>query len=287
MRFQLTCSTIPYVRDRLPFARALAGIAAAGFGYVSVMREHPDGPLFKPGATQSELDGLQDTISSYGLQCKHAFWGQVANSAEVVEGLQEYIETCAYLGITQICIWGPWPLQPSADGRQSPKPKDVWERDVEGFYAAMRLLLPKAEDEGVELGLKPHRGVGAAGESLREAYKKLGSRAFRVCYDPGNVHFYEGIEPEEDIKLVANITTTFIAKDHVGARDNPVFGTPGDGDLSLQSMLATIAAEGFSGPVINERVDVLGAANIDYEIRRAYSHLEAIATAIEEMENGQ
>lgn len=280
MKFQLTCHTIPYTRDKLPLARAFAGIAAAGFDFVSLWRESPDGFLFKPGATHADVDQLRDTIASYGLQCRNAYFGQITGSAEVVEGLLEFVEHCAYAGIDQICAWGPSVTQPSPDGRQVPKPDDVWQKDAEGFYASMRKVLPEAEDAGVELLLKPHRGVGAAGESLRETYQILGSPAFGVCYDAGNVHFYEGIDPVEDVKLVADITTCFIAKEHVGPQGNPVFGTPGDGDLNLQSMLTTLARADFEGPVINERVDVLGAAKIDYQVSRAYKHLRAITDAV-------
>ncbi len=281
MRFQITCSTIPYSRDELPLARALAGIAAAGYGFVSVTREHPDGPLFKPGATHSDLDALRDTISSHGLQCRHAYFGQVVDSPDVIEGLDAYIESCAYVGIKQICVWGPWPFEASPDGREIPKASDAWDKEVEGFFTVMRRVLPDAENAGVELGLKPHRGVGRAGESLRETHQKLGSPAFGICYDAGNVHFYEGLDPKTDVKHVADLTTSFIAKEHVGGQGNPVFGTPGDGDLDLESILMSLAKGGFAGPVVNERVDVLGADNIDYENRRAFAHLESICKAVE------
>ncbi|HJO07818.1 MAG TPA: hypothetical protein QGG37_10840, partial [Chloroflexota bacterium] len=118
---QLTGSTFPYARDRLPLARALAGIAAAGLGFVSLAREHAEGALFRDPGNSRALDELRETILSYGLQCRHANFGELTGNARSTADLLEFIKAGSYLGIHNISVLAPARFEAGDDNRQIPK----------------------------------------------------------------------------------------------------------------------------------------------------------------------
>ena len=184
----------------------------------------------------------------------------------------------AEAGVPALVCWGPYEYP--ADGfPDSPKSGPAWQAEVDGFYAAFEPGVRAAEDAGVLLLPKPHTGVGKHGAALRELHDRFSSSAVGVCYDTGNVHYYEGLDPVEDIEPVAGLCRQLIMKDHVGPRGAPVFRTPGDGDIDHQAVLAKLAAAGFDGTLTNERVDVSGAEAIDVELGRARRHMLAVAEA--------
>ena len=127
---------------------------------------------------------------------------------------------------------------------------------------------------------KPHTGIGKHGRSLRELYDRFRSDVIGVCYDTGNVHYYEGLNPVDDVGHIADLCRQLIVKDHVGPRAAPVFCTPGDGDIDHQSVMVKLAASGFAGTLVNERVDVSGLDAIDAELVRAHQHMLALASAV-------
>ena len=53
------------------------------------------------------------------------------------------------------------------------------------------------------IALKPHMGLTATSWEQLDTLARIGSPAVRACYDGGNVHYYEGLSPEEDLKEIA------------------------------------------------------------------------------------
>ena len=256
---QLTGSTFPYARDRLPLARALAGIAAAGFKFVSLGREHAEGPLLQDAGDKALLDELREAITSYGLQCRHASFGGLTGDARSTAELL-----------------APERFERVDDGRQVPKSEKAMAAEREKFVAGMGKALPGAESEGVGLTLAPRPGTALTGSDLRELHGALGSSNFAVCYDPVQAHFHKGIDPAKDAAAVAGFTRVLLATDHAGVPGRLRTVPPGDGEINVQGVLATLVTEGFDGVVIAARLGVLGAARIDTEMKRAYAHLAAI-----------
>ena len=97
-----------------------------------------------------------------------------------------------------------------------------------------------------------------------------------MCYDPVQAHFHKETDPLEDVAAVAGITRVLLATDHAGIPGRLRIVPPGDGVMNLQAVLGALVAEEFDGPVIAARLGVLGAAQIDREMKRAYGHLAAI-----------
>jgi len=279
---QLTGSTFPYARDRLPLARALAGIAAAGFKFVSLDREHAAGPLFHDLEDKAPLDELKETISSYGLQCRHANFGELKGDASSIERLLEFVRAGSYMGIECVTVLAPGRFEKADDGRQVPKSEKAMTAERKAFVAGMSEALPEAESEGVVLTLAPRPGLALTGEALRKMHEVLGSSNFGICHDPVQAHFHTGIDPVEDVAAVARLTRVLLATDHAGIPGRLRMVAPGDGEMNLQAVLAALTAEGFDGPVIAARLGVLGAARIDVEMKRAFAHLAAIGDRVAE-----
>jgi sugar phosphate isomerase/epimerase len=103
--------------------------------------------------------------------------------------------------------------------------------------------------------IKPHTGNTATAAVIADTLRTIGSPHILGSYDPGNVRFYEGIEPSEDLPAIAAQTVSLVAKDHRGKRAEVDFPIPGEGDVDFASIFATLRSANFTGPVVVERLD--------------------------------
>src|SRR5690606_35035500 len=77
----------------------------------------------------------------------------------------------------------------------------------------------------------------------------------KPCYDPGNIHYYEGIDSVDDMPYIADELISFIAKDHHGSRAELDFPIQGEGEVNFPALFKQLKQVGFAGPVIVERLD--------------------------------
>ena len=275
MAYHLTSLTIPYARDGHSRARAYEGIARAGFSHVGLYDGHEEGPVWPVGITASQARIAVQPALDAGLAIDHKSHGQVTDNPEL---FTQAIEFASEACVPSLVCWGPYEYESGTFPAVAKKP-DVWQSELNGFFTAFEAGVREAETAGVLLLPKPHTGVGKHGAALRELHDRFESSAVGVCYDTGNVHYYEGLDPITDVVPVAGLCQQLIIKDHVGPQGNPVFRTPGDGDLDHQAVLAILAESGFRGSLVNERLDVSGLESIDAELVRAHRHISAIANA--------
>ncbi|MBB3071795.1 sugar phosphate isomerase/epimerase [Paenibacillus baekrokdamisoli] len=140
-----------------------------------------------------------------------------------------------------------FPTEPLTDEEMMPINDD--------FAAKFREVGEEAGKHGLIVTIKPHTGNTASANVIADTLRTIGSQHVKASYDPGNVRFYEGIEPSADLPLIAAQTVSFIAKDHRGARAEAGFPLPGEGDANFPAMFATLREAGFAGPVVVERLD--------------------------------
>ncbi|HXI16068.1 MAG TPA: sugar phosphate isomerase/epimerase family protein, partial [Chloroflexota bacterium] len=142
---------------------------------------------------------------------------------------------------------------------------------------------PLAERAGVTIVIKPHMGVTGTGEDLADIVELIDHPHVRICYDAGNVAFYEGLQPTEDVQACARYVCAVCVKDHRGPRFHPDFPTPGEGDVDHAQVFRTLVEAGFSGPCLVERVDGqqraadMPAETIDAALEQARRSLEGAA----------
>lgn len=279
--FQLGALTRPHMSVGATFAHTLRGIKAAGFDYIGLNQRQEVAPgqmLVPEGAPPQRLREVRQILADAGLTPVIMFARRGGDiGPETLESYYRDLDVCQALGITRLLMWGPSPYRKGLTVRRL---RREWQELTARFFAGMTPLARAAEQTSVLVVLKPHLGLTAAAWELADTLERIGSPAVRACYDAGNVHYYEGLEPEEDIKEIAGQTVALCVKDHRGPRGNNDFPTPGDGDIDHAAIFRTLAGAGFSGPCVVELVNGSTVEEVDRELARAARYLKDIVASL-------
>ncbi|MCW5977468.1 MAG: sugar phosphate isomerase/epimerase [Bryobacteraceae bacterium] len=251
-RYQLGCQTLPYRAQ--PLARALEGIRKAGYRYVMPNHSHAGKPAFSPALDAAGRASLRRQIGDAGLAPFMSFVGLTADIRKP-EGLDTYmkeLDLCAEFGIRTVVGIGPWYYDkfPTV-----PKRARDWEIETREFYAAQEKGVRRAEQLGITIAVKPHTGITANAKACLEVVRRIVSDRFQICWDAGNVSFYEGIHPDPDLPDLAPHVKAVCIKDHKGMRAEANFPTPGEGQVDHDLMFRILFSAGFRYPIAVERVD--------------------------------
>jgi len=272
-RLELGAQTLPY--RAYPFDRALDGIARAGFRYVGIWNDHADGPVAPETATAGDLETVRLQIERHGLTPRMAFRFRGAGD-DPESQLRRTIEVASALGIAFVISAGPSPYAGRTFGEH--KRDMLFHREAEAYFATLRRLAPVAEQAAVTIVCKPHMGVTGTGQDLADLVELIDHPNVKVCYDAGNIAFYEGLKPEEDVQACARHVRAVCIKDHRGPRASVDFPVPGTGDVDHAAVFRTLLDAGFSGPCLVERIDGLTSAEeVDAALERARIYLEQAA----------
>jgi len=278
-RYQLGCQTLPY--QALPLARAIEGIQKAGYRYVMPYARHAREAVFTPALTPAARAELRRRFQDAGLTPFMAFAG-LGTEPRNQEGVDKYnaeLDLCADLGIRMTVGAGPWYYKKWPN---IPTRTRDWLPICDQFYGGLEKVVRHAESIGVTIALKPHTGITANARACMEVVKRIPSERLKICWDAGNVSFYEGIWPDPDLPDLAPNVKAVCIKDHRGLRGEANFPVPGQGQIDHEDMFRTLFAGGFSGPLAVERVDgtdkaaAMPAELIDERIAAARRHLEPL-----------
>ncbi len=282
-RYRLGCQTLPY--QFLPFARALEGIRKAGYRYVMLGSDHMKQPVFSPALSPAGRVELRSQLKDAGLEPFMSFLGLTANVLKP-EGIQHWLaelDLCADFGINTVVVMGPkyyvhFPAQPKRIAE--------WERDVTEYYAAIAPAIQRAASLGIVITVKPHAGIASTAKAALQVMQRVPSANFKICWDAGNVSYYEGIHPDPDFPDIAPSVKAVCIKDHLGLRGQDNFPVPGSGQINHEEMFRILFNSGFSGPMAVERVDGtdrmanMPAETIDQRIAAARSYLMPVLEKI-------
>ncbi len=277
-QFQFGAMTIPYIRWSLD--RALEGIATAGLRYVGLRPGHADGPLLPENPTSRDYTAVRQRLEHHGLTAPMMFASR--GEGDPAERLRNDVDTIAELGIPFLLVIpvSPAPKFPGERPAGIHPGEMAWFNRVENWFRMIEPAVRRAERRGVMIVLKPHGGIAGTGEDLSLIIERINSPAVRVCYDPGNVSYYEGLRPEPDLPQVADLVRAVCIKDHRGGQAVVDFPTPGDGEVDHISIFRTLRAANFNGPCLVERIDGLDTPeDVDRELTRARVYLEQAAAA--------
>lgn len=250
MDAQIGCLTLPY--SEYEFDRALTGIAEAGYDYIGFGTQHQGDPFPDPEAPDADIKEIAVQIRRAGVEPLTFMSGAHLEDDKAVEAYIRKLEIAHIMEMPYMISWGPWEYEEWPDTRIAP---ELWQKITSEWFERMDEVARVAHDLHVHITLKPHTGVTAHAERLLETVERIGSPAVSACYDPGNVSFYEGIDPAEDIKKCADIVDAVCIKDHSGPRANPNFPAPGEGDVDFESIFRTLNEAGFDGPLMVERFE--------------------------------
>lgn len=154
------------------------------------------------------------------------------------------------------------------------------ERKYEAWYAAVEQCLEPARGHGVMLVLKPHGGLSALAEDLLRAVKRFQHPSFGICYDPGNILYYTGEKPEEDLPKIAEHVRAMCIKDEVGGKEGEVMITPGAGLVDFPRIFSILNDASFAGPCWVECLGGGTLAEINAEAKKAHRFITEVAAGL-------
>jgi sugar phosphate isomerase/epimerase len=153
---------------------------------------------------------------------------------ETVLSLRTQIDNAAYLGIKTVLSFG------------TDKPEHY-----EHYFKAMAAAAAHAQEKGVQVAMKPHGGSSGAAEEIIAGIKKVGHPNFKIWYDAGNIIYYTGKDPIEELKPIGEYVTGFCAKD-CGQPKGDVMIQFGTGKVDFAGVFRVLKSAGFQGPIMVE-----------------------------------
>jgi sugar phosphate isomerase/epimerase len=223
----------PYSLDE-----ALSGLAAAGFenveiGAVKDFLEHLDPDDLGPGViaetrTLLEANGLR-VVSMSGHAPLHLELGR--------ERLGRVLHAGAELGIVVLNTF-------TGDAET--------EAERAAFVENVRSIADEARGLGIALCIETDSNLMPTAEVGVRLLDEIGNDWVRINYDPGNVVYYAGVSPEDDLEHALPRLGHVHLKDKRGGKGVLDFPPLGEGELDIPRMLRDIRDSGFSGPVSME-----------------------------------
>ncbi len=238
-RFQIACMTLPY--SGFSFARALDGIAAAGYEHVAWGTRHRGASgepeeLIDIDAPRSVALRLAAMGRDRGLTPVMMFSRVYVGAENSVAAHTRRIRQASAAGIPHLLTFG----KIEAGGR------GVWIRNL-------RELGPIARDHGVTIGIKQHGGNTATGVDCQRIVREVDDKNIRICYDAGNVLDYAGDDPIPDIQACRQDVSAFAIKDHRDWPEDRDCG-PGFGEIDHYRLLQPVAHTGLEMPLACENI---------------------------------
>jgi sugar phosphate isomerase/epimerase len=221
---------LPYTLEE-----ALRGLAQAGFEHVEIgavkgFIEHldPDEP---------DVEGCRRLLAEHGLTCVsmsgHAPLHQEIGKRRLTNVLRAGQE----LGI-QV-------LNTFTGDAESPE-------EIAAFKANVREIADEAQAAGIRLCIETDSNLLPTAEIGRPILDEIGHDWVQFNYDPGNVRYYTGAVPEQDLEFALDRLGHFHLKDQRGGKDVKDFPPLGEGDVDIPHILRRLRETGFSGPVSME-----------------------------------
>ena len=217
---------------------ALRGLSEAGFdnveiGAVKGFLEHLDPDRLGP----PEIDKTRRLLDGLGLRCVSLSGHASLHRDEGLRRLRAVLAAGKALDVLA--------LNTFTGDADTPA-------EVEQFKANARLLADEAQEAGIRLCLETDSNLLPTAEIGMRLLDEIGHDWIQINYDPGNVVYYVGARPEDDIKSGLGRYGHFHLKDQRGGKGVLDFPVLGEGELDLASILRDLAGSGFSGPVSME-----------------------------------
>jgi sugar phosphate isomerase/epimerase len=218
------------------FDETLSAIKAAGYGTVGLLTPTKDDPFIGPEATQEYLAALKGKLAANGLA---ANMGSLHSRHDVpleetLKSLRKEIDNAAFLGLKYVITFGvDEPAQ------------------VDQYLQSMARTAAYGAEKGVQVVMKPHGGSSGASGEIIAAVNKVGHPNFKIWYDAGNIIYYTGKDPIEELKPIVQYVTGFCAKD-CAAPQSEVMIQFGTGKVDFAGVFKVMKSAGFDGPIMVE-----------------------------------
>ena len=233
-RWPIGCFNRPWTN--WSFDDALTQIRAAGYPTVGLLTRTRAEPFIAADATPEYLARLQERIVAHGLT---ANMGALRTRhdiplADSIRETRQEIDHAQRLGLRSVLSFG------VDDPAQ-----------VEHFHKVMADAAAYAGERKIALVMKPHGGSSGASAEIKTAIDAVRHPNFRIWYDAGNIIYYTGKDPIEELKPIARHVTGFCAKD-CGAPKGDVMIQFGAGKVDFAGVFRVLRDAGFDGPLMVE-----------------------------------
>jgi sugar phosphate isomerase/epimerase len=218
------------------FDETLKQIKAAGYQTTGLLTRTKDEPFIGADATPEYLAALQQRLAGSGLK---ANMGALRSRHSIpldesIKEVRQQIANAATLALPYLLTFG------------VDKPEEYAH-----YYKVMNDAAAYAQERRIKLVMKPHGGGSGASDEIVAAMKAVQHPNFKIWYDAGNIIYYTGKDPVEELKPIARHVTGFCAKDCAALKSDVMvqFGT---GKVDFAAVFSTLKAAGFDGPIMVE-----------------------------------
>jgi len=235
-KWPIGCFNRPW--SKWPFAETVKSVKAAGYGITGLLTRTKTDPFVSPDATAEYLWSLKSGLTAAGITANMAALSSRHDIPieETNLSLRTQIDNAAYLGVKTVLTFG------------TDKPEHF-----DHYFRAMSAAAAYAQEKGVEVAMKPHGGSSGASEEIIAGIKKVGHPNFKIWYDAGNIIYYTGKDPIEELKPIVQYVTGFCAKD-CGQPKGDVMIQFGTGKVDFKGVFQVLKSAGFKGPIMVEGV---------------------------------
>jgi sugar phosphate isomerase/epimerase len=228
------CFNRPFTK--WPFDETLKSVKAAGYTLTGLLTRTKADPFIAADAAPEYLAGLKRAIAASGLT---AVMGALDSRHDApleatIAGLRKQVDNAAFLGLGSVMTFG---IEDPAQ--------------YEHYFKSMAAAAAYGAEKGVQVVMKPHGGSSGASAEIVAAMKKVGHPNFRIWYDAGNIIYYTGKDPVEELKPIVQYVTGFCAKD-CAAPQSEVMIQFGTGKVDFAGVFKALKSAGFGGPIMVE-----------------------------------
>jgi sugar phosphate isomerase/epimerase len=214
----------------------LKQIKAAEYETIGLLTRTKDEPFIGADAAPEYVARLKQRIAGSGLKANMAALRSRHNIPldASIEEVRRQIDNADALALTYLLTFG-------VDRRD----------EYAHYYKVMSDAAAYAQERRIKLVMKPHGGSSGASDEIVAAMKAVQHPNFTIWYDAGNIIYYTGKNPVEELKPIAQYVTGFCAKD-CGALNGDVMIQFGTGKVDFAAVFGTLKAAGFDGPIMVE-----------------------------------
>src|SRR2546425_5223703 len=210
------------------FDEALKQIKAAGYQTTGLLTRTSDEPFIGADATPEYLARLKQRIADSGLK---AIMGALRSRHSIplddsIKDVRKQVENADALALAYLLTFG------------VDKPEEY-----DHYNKVMRDAAAYAQERRIKLVVKPHGGSSGASDAIVAVMKAVRHPNFKIWYDAGNIIYYTGKDPIEELKPIARHVTGFCAKDCGGVKDDGMIQV-WTGKMNIAEGFATLEGAG-------------------------------------------
>jgi sugar phosphate isomerase/epimerase len=232
------CFNRPWVNEKKKWTydTALEGIKAAGYKLTGLLTRTATEPFIGVDATPEYLSELKKKIAARGLTVN---MGALRTRSELpleeqIKDVRRQIDNAKVVGVEFLLTFGVTKAE-----------------QYENYYKLMQDAAGYAQEQGLKVVLKPHGGSSGAAEEISRCLDRVNHPNFKIWFDAGNIIYYTGKDPLEQLKPISRHVTGFCAKDCDKPQGNVMLEF-GQGKVDFRAVFAELKQAGFNGPVMVE-----------------------------------